>query len=314
MENPDKGNFNLVKKSFLYVVFIIELIFLFKVSFDFVESEKYFSLSKNFAVPYVLILILSLLTVSLISLTIEKKWEILLSPALIFISSFIFLKTSKGIEALLGLILFSLYFLYEQERSDFLTKGFLKINTRHSARPVTKGFLLTISAIISLAVYLNSQNLQSLDVGKLAANIAEKPIEDAVKKEYEKETPEDINAVSLQSLKESNPQIFSVLNSFGINELPINIPTSESISENISGTITGTVKKSISDQVNKTVEPYRKFFKPTLALLVFGILQIYSSIAYFVFSSFSGIFLLLLRKTRFINIQKVPAEKEIINF
>lgn len=308
MENPEKGSFRLVKKSLLYVVFFIELIFLFKISFDFVESEKYFSLTKNFAVPYTLILILLLLTVSLISLTTGKKWEILLSSALIFISSFIFLNRYKIGEALIGLFLFSLYFLYEQERSDFLTKGFLKINTRHSARPVTKGFLLTISGVISLAVYLNSQSIQSLDVGKWAANIAEKPIEDAIKKESEKQTPEDINNINLQSLRESNPQIFSVLNSFGINEIPINIPTSEDISNNV----TSTIKKSISDQVNKTVEPYRKFFSPTLALLVFGTLQIYHTIAYFIFSSLSPLFLLLLRKLKFINIQKIPTEQEVI--
>ncbi len=308
MENPTKGSFSLVKKASLYVVFIIELIFLFRVSISFVESEKYFSLSKNFAIPYVLTLVFSLLTISLISITIERKWEILLSPVIVFFSSFIFLKTPKGIEALLGSILFSLYFLYEQERSDFLTKGFLKINTRHSARPVNKGFLLTISAIISLAVYLNSNKIKSLDIGKWAADIAEKPIEEAVKKEAEKEVPEDINNLNLQSLQQSNPQIFSVLNSFGIDEIPINIPTSENISNNV----TGTVKKAISDQVNKTVEPYRKFFSPTLAVLVFGILQMYHTIAYFIFLIISAPFFLLLRKLKFINIEKVPTEKEVI--
>lgn len=307
MENPTRGSFSFVKKASLYVVFIIELIFLFRISLDFVESEKYFSLSKNFAIPYVLILIFSLLTISLISLTIEKKWEILLSPVIIFFSSFIFLNTSKSIEALLCSILFSLYFLYEQEKSDFLTKGFLKINISHSARPVNKGFLLTISAIISLAVYLNSNNIQSLDVGKWAADIAEKPIEDAVKKESEKQIPEDINNIDLQSLRESNPKIFSVLSSFGINDLPIKIPASENISENIAGTI----KKSISDQVNKSIEPYRKFFGPTLALLVFGMLQIYHTIAYFIYSSLSPLFLLLLRKLKFIRIEKIPTEQEI---
>ena len=308
MENPEKGSFSLVKKASLYVAFIIELIFLFRVSLNFVESEKYFSLSKNFAIPYVLTLVFSLLTISLISITIERKWEILLSPVIVFFSSFIFLKTPKGIEALLGSILFSLYFLYEQERSDFLTKGFLKINTRHSARPVNKGFLLTISAIISLAVYLNSNKIKSLDIGKWAADIAEKPIEEAVKKEAEKEVPEDINNLNLQSLQQSNPQIFSVLNSFGIDEIPINIPTSENISNNV----TGTVKKAISDQVNKTVEPYRKFFSPTLAVLVFGILQMYHTIAYFIFLIISAPFFLLLRKLKFINIEKVPTEKEVI--
>ena len=307
MENPTRGSFSFVKKASLYVVFIIELIFLFRISLDFVESEKYFSLSKNFAIPYVLILIFSLLTISLISLTIEKKWEILLSPVIIFFSSFIFLNTSKSIEALLCSILFSLYFLYEQEKSDFLTKGFLKINISHSARPVNKGFLLTISAIISLAVYLNSNNIQSLDVGKWAADIAEKPIEDAVKKESEKQIPENINNINLQSLRESNPKIFSVLSSFGINDLPIKIPASENISENIAGTI----KKSISDQVNKSIEPYRKFLGPTLALLVFGMLQIYHTIAYFIYSSLSPLFLLLLRKLKFIRIEKIPTEQEI---
>jgi len=308
MENPTKGIFSFVKKASLYVVFIIKLIFLFRISLDFVESEKYFSLSKNFAIPYVLTLVFSLLTISLISITIERKWEIFLSPVIVFFSSFIFLNTSKSIEALLGSILFSLYFLYEQEKSDFLTKGFLKINTRHSARPVNKGFLLTISAIISLAVYLNSNNIQSLDVGKWAADIAEKPIEEAVKKEAEKEVPEDINNLNLQSLKQSNPQIFSVLNSFGIDEIPINIPTSENISNNV----TGTVKKAISDRVNETVEPYRKFFSPTLALLVFGILQMYHTIAYFIFSIISAPFFFLLRKLKFINIEKIPTEKEVI--
>ncbi len=308
MENPEKGNFKLVKKALIYGVFVVGLILLFKVAFLFVESEKYFSLSRNFSVAYLFILIFLLFTISLISQTTEKKWEIALPPAIIFLSSFIFLSRYKIGEALLGLVLFSLYFLYEQERSDFLTKGFLKINTRHSARPVTKGFLLTISGIISLAIYLNSQSIQSLDVGKWAADIAEKPIEDAIKKESEKQTPEDINNINLQSLRESNPQIFSVLNSFGINEIPINIPTSENISNNV----TSTIKKSISDQVNKTVEPYRKFFSPTLALLVFGTLQIYHTIAYFIFSSLSPIFFLLLKKLKFINIQKIPTEQEVI--
>lgn len=307
MENPVKGGFGMVKKIFLYAFFIVELILLFTVALKFVESEKYFSLSKNFSIPYVLILILSLLTVSLISLSTKKKLEIIILPAIILFSSFIFLNRYKFGEALLGSVLFSLYFLYQQRRSDILTKGFLKINTRHSARPVTKGFLFTVSAIISLAVYLNSNNIQSLDVGKWAADIAEKPIEEAVKKEAEKEVPEDINNLNLQSLRQSNPQIFSVLNSFGINEIPINIPTSENISENIAGTI----KKSISDQVNKSIEPYRKFFGPTLALLVFGMLQIYNTIAYFIYSSLSPLFLLLLRKIKFIKIEKIPTEQEI---
>ncbi|HNU76436.1 MAG TPA: hypothetical protein PKL88_01820 [bacterium] len=307
MEIPVKGGFGLVKKIFLYAFFIVELIILLTVALNFIDSEKYFSLAKNFAVPYVLVLIFLLFTVSLISQITKDKWEIFLPPAIIFLSSFIFLARFKILEALLGSVVLSLFFLCQQKRTDSLTKGVLKINISHSARPVTKGLLLTISAVISVAVYLNSNNAIAIDIGKWAADIVEKPIEDAIKKEAEKELPENINNINLQSLRESNPKIFSVLSSFGINDLPIKIPASENISENIAGTI----KKSISDQVNKSIEPYRKFFGPTLALLVFGMLQIYHTIAYFIYSSLSPLFLLLLRKLKFIRIEKIPTEQEI---
>lgn len=308
MNIPEKGSFSLIKKAILYVVFVIELFFLFGISSKFVEGEKYFSLSKSFAIPYVLILILLLLTISLISQTLEKKWEIYLSPAIMFLSSFIFLSKYKIAEALVGALFLSLYFIYQLKRTKLLTGGFLKINTKVSAKPVTKGFLLTISTIISFAIYLNSNNLDPVDVGKWAADIAEKPIEDAIKNESEKQIPEDITNLNLNSLKQSNPQIFSVLNSLGVNEIPLNTPASE----DISNSITGTVKKSISDQINKIAEPYRKFFNPAMALLVFGLLQIYSTIIYFIYSIFSALFLFILIKTKTVSIQKIPSEQEVI--
>lgn len=310
MANPGDGRFSVIKKVSVYSIFVIELLFLFKTAFDFVESKKYFMLSKDFAIPFVLILLFTLWTVSLISHTIEKKWEIFISPSIILLLSFIFLNQFRTREALIVSALVSLYYLYQLKRTRSLTESFLKINVRHSNRPVTKGFLFIISVIISIAVFLMSENMPSLNVGKWAADLAGKPIEEAVKKEFEKEVPEDISSISLKSLQESNPQVFAVLNSFGINEIPASIPTSEDISESV----TGTIKKSISDQVNKVVEPYRKLFNPAVALLVFGLLQIFNSLTYFLYSNSVSLVFLFLRKTKLVNLDKIPTEKEILKF
>lgn len=308
MENPEKGSFSLVKKISLYVIFSLVLLSLFVVASAFVENQKYFSLSRNFSISYLLILVTSLLTISLISQTLENKWEIFVSPIMILVTSFFFLSQYKITTALLGSMLCSIYFILQFKRTLSLKDSLLRINIKQSGRPVGKGLLLTISAVISLAVFLNSKNLNSLDLGKIAADIAGKSIEEAIKKEYEKETPGDVQSIDIKSLQESNPQIFSILNSFGINNLPVDIPTSNSVSKDIAGTI----KKGISQKVNEAVEPYRNFFGPTLALLVFGTLQIYGSVAYLIFSIISGPFLLLLKKLKFINIQKVQTEKEVI--
>jgi len=308
MENPKEVNIRSIKKILIYLVLALEMFLLFKVSANFVQNQKYFGLSKDFVIPFVIILLFSLWTLSLISLTIEKKWEIFLSPIIIFLSSFIFMSQFKIGEALIGAFSVSLYYLLQLTKTLSLNSNILKINIRHSSRPVARGFLFIVSVIISLAVFLMSKNMETLDVGKWAADIAGKPIEDAVKKEYEKEVPEDIRSVNLQSLQESNPQFFAVLNSFGINEIPANIPTSENISESVSGTI----KKSISDQVNQVVEPYRKFFNPAIALLVFGLLQIYNSVTFFIFSITVSLVFTILKKTKLIKIQKVPTEKEVL--
>jgi len=308
MENPKEVNIRSIKKILIYLVLALEMFLLFKVSANFVQNQKYFGLSKDFVIPFVIILLFSLWTLSLISLTIEKKWEIFLSPIIIFLSSFIFMSQFKIGEALIGAFSVSLYYLLQLTKTLSLNSNILKINIRHSSRPVARGFLFIVSVIISLAVFLMSKNMETLDVGKWAADIAGKPIEDAVKKEYEKEVPEDIRSVNLQSLQESNPQFFAVLNSFGINEIPANIPTSENITESV----TGTIKSSISNQVNKAIEPYRKFFNPAIALLVFGLLQIYNSVTFFIFSITVSLVFTILKKTKLIKIQKVPTEKEVL--
>jgi len=212
------------------------------------------------------------------------------------------------VESILGSLLTSTYWYFQLLRSKSLSDNSLKINIKHNSRPGLKALLLSISAVISFAVMLNSKDIESIDVAEWATKFAEKPIEDAIKSEEEKMIPGDIDSLNIQSIKNSNPQLFSVLNSFGINEIPVNIPNSEGITKNV----TDTIKNSVSDQINKLVEPYRKYFAPTLAILVFGTLQIYGSLVYFIYTAISKTLLHLLKKTKFIQIQKIPTEQEKI--
>jgi hypothetical protein len=308
MENGKTDNISVIKKVAVHLVFVAELFFLFTVIKDFVNSQKYFSLSPDFAVPFALILLITLWTIGVIAQTLNKKWEIFVSPAILFISSFIFLSRFKIAEAIIGAVITSLYFLYTIQITKGVNQNLIKTRVRYSGKFAAKGFLLAISVITAISVFLTSKNLSSLDVGDWAADMMEKPLKEAVEKEFEKENPEQIKSLDLDSLKESNPQIAAVLNSFGINEIPANI----SLPENTKDSIIGTVKNSISSQVNKTVEPYRVFFNPTLALLVFGALQIYNYVIYFVYSNTVAIIIAILKKLGFIKIRTETIEKEFL--
>ena len=308
MNIPEKGSVVFVKKSILYGLFTVFLILLFLTADKFVRNQKYFKLTNDFSTPYLLILLVLLINSVLISQTTKEKRETVITPIIFLFLSFIFLMKYGFVESILGSLLTSTYWYFQLLRSKSLSDNSLKINLKHNSKPGLKALLLSISAVISFAVMLNSKNIESLDVGEWATKFAEKPIEDAIKSEEEKMIPGDIDSLNIQSIKNSNPQLFSVLNSFGINEIPVNIPNSEGITKNV----TDTIKNSVSDQINKLVEPYRKYFAPTLAILVFGTLQIYGSLVYFIYTAISKTLLHLLKKTKFIQIQKIPTEQEKI--
>jgi hypothetical protein len=310
VENQSLRSVSIVKKGLIYLVFAVEQFLLFRILNGFILNQKYFSLSTDFGIPFGAILIPTLWTVALISQTIEKRWEILIAPSILLFSSLIFLIKFKPEEVLIGSAIASLYFLYKFQISKSLGDALIKIKIRFSGKSCVKGFLLSISFLTAFSVFLTSENISSVNIGKWASEMMEEPVEEAVQKELEKQDPGNITSLNLESIKNSNPQISAVLNSFGIEELPADISLPESNSENI----TGVIKNSISSQINSAVEPYKKYFSPILAVLVFGLMQIYGAIIYFLyFQTISAIFFIL-RKTNFIKVENIPTEKEILRY
>ena len=60
MNTPEKGIGVYVKKSILYGLFTVFNILLFITAEKFVQSQKYFSLTRNFSIPYLIILLILL--------------------------------------------------------------------------------------------------------------------------------------------------------------------------------------------------------------------------------------------------------------
>ncbi len=305
-----------LKKVAFYILFSLEIIFLLRTLFEFVDTKKYFSLSPDFAVPFAVLLILSLWTLNILVGTIENRWEIFILFCILLIYIFIFLNFFGLTEALAGSFGFSLYFLLKINKTKKLEKNLLKIKVPYSGKSVSKGFLAIISGVTALAVFLASKDVYSADVGKWAADIAEKPVEKIVEEEYNKEYFENQKMSDLNSLGETNPELSTVLKSFGITDFPAINPleiSEKNISgENMEKNIAETFTSSISEQVDKIIEPYRKYFSPALALLVFGLLQIYGAIAYFIYSITINPILLLLSKTKIIGTEKIQVEKEVL--
>ncbi len=302
-----------LKKVLLFSLFTLEMALLSKVILNFVYTQKYFSLSPDFAIPFLILLIVILWTINLIVITTHQKPETFILPVLFFIFAFFLLNQSKIIESLLLSFIFSLYFLYKITRTKKFEENLLKVKTSYSGRYASKGFLLALNGIIAIKVLFTSENANLPDIEKWAVDTTENQIR-KIEEEYKNENPKSQETLDLNSLEKTNPELSAVLKSLGITDssiLKLSEETSYTSTEEIDKSITKNLSNSLYLQIDKILEPYKKYFRPALAVLVFGLLQIYGAIAYFIYSITIDLILRLLLKFKIIGIEKIQTEKEI---
>ena len=307
-----KHNLSL-KKVLFFFFFSLEMALLSRVILNFVYTQKYFSLSPDFAIPFLILLIVILWTINLIIITTHQKPETFMLPVLFFIFAFFLLNQSKIIESLLLSLIFSLYFLYKITRTKKLEENLLKVKTSYSGRYASKGFLLALNGIIAIKVLFTSENANLPDIGKWAVDTTENQIE-KIEEEYKNENPGSQETLDLSSLEKTNPELSAVLKSLGITDSSIlKLPEEayRTSAEETDKSITKNLSNSLYLQIDKILEPYKKYFRPALAVLVFGLLQIYGAIAYFIYSITIDLILRLLLKSKIIGIEKMQMEKEI---
>jgi len=302
-----------LKKVLFFAVFTLEMASLSKVVLNFVYTQRYFSLSPDFAISFLILLIVTLWTINLIVITTHQRHETFILPVLFFIFAFFLLNQSKIIESLLLSLVFSLYFLYKITRTKKFEENLLKVKTIYSGRYASKGFLLALNGIIAIKVLFTSENANLPDIEKWAVNTTENQIR-KIEEEYKNENPKSQETLDLSSLEKTNPELSAVLKSLGITDSSI-LKLPEEISytstEEIDKSITKNLSNSLYLQIDKILEPYKKYFRPALAVLVFGLLQIYGAISYFIYSITIDLILRLLLKFKVIGIEKIQTEKEI---
>ena len=302
-----------LKKVLLFSLFTLEMALLSKVILNFVYTQKYFSLSPDFAIPFLILLIVILWTINLIVITTHQKPETFILPVLFFIFAFFLLNQSKMIESLLLSLVFSLHFLYKITRTKKFEENLLKVKTSYSGRYASKGFLLALNGIIAIKVLFTSENANLPDIEKWAVDTTENQVR-KIEEEYKNENPKSQETLDLNSLEKTNPELSAVLKSLGITDssiLKLSEETSYTSTEEIDKSITKNLSNSLYLQIDKILEPYKKYFRPALAVLVFGLLQIYGAIAYFIYSITIDLILRLLLKFKIIGIEKIQTEKEI---
>jgi hypothetical protein len=67
-------------------------------------------------------------------------------------------------------------------------------------------------------------------------------------------------------------------------------------------------------QINKTIEPYKNYIKPIMAILTFFLFQFFGSIALFIYKLTVNILMWLVLKTKLIKIELVEVPQEILKF
>ena len=308
---------SLIKKISLYVLFVVFVVLLFNTTAKFAESRQYFSIAKPFSVYLIVYLFLSVCVLSIISETFDKKREIVFLPAILYIISFVFLSKYKVQEALLVSSIICLVFLYGVRRTYYLRENLLVLKIRHSARTSVTMFFFSVGLFAAFSTLLVSEHVNSIDVGQRVADITEKPIKNVVMMSYEDQLKRNVDEVGQNTTGASSSQLMTVLKSLGVTNMISSLTTPEdkkSIQESAGNGLSASIKNVIAEKTNSFLLPYRKFFSPTLAVLVFGIFQIYAWIAYVLYSQFIGLLLVILKKTGFVKIEKVPAEREILKF
>jgi hypothetical protein len=74
------------------------------------------------------------------------------------------------------------------------------------------------------------------------------------------------------------------------------------------------VQDLVEQQVNDFVEPYKDFVPPLVALLIFGVFQLYTTIAYVLYVLTVDLVFMVAKKTGFLKTETITVEKETLSF
>ncbi|MBU1133249.1 hypothetical protein KKG08_03185 [Patescibacteria group bacterium] len=269
-----------IKRIIVSLILAIESFIVVSLIKNFIQTQNYFSVSWDFAIKLILILVFTMYTLALTTVTANKWTQNLWTAAGISLGIIILLATYDMFYAtIVGLGSFAISVLSSQ-RSLKLSNNMIKTAPRHTLRYSVRGVLLAFSICAATIFLLESSGVSSVNIGQKIAEVAEEPVKGIVESQIPKEIP----------------QLPVPIEGFDISSLisPDNID----------------VKGIIESQVNRFLEPYKRLFSPVMALLIFLIIHFYGTIAYYIYFLTVEMIFSLLKKIGLLKVEKIQVEKE----
>lgn len=181
---------------------------------------------------------------------------------------------------------------------SYKIKGLLiKFDALLVLRFAVKGILLVFSILAGLIIILGASNVKEIDFGKLIAEVAEKPIKSTVNSQMQ-QTIERQTIYSGYSAEE----VQKLLEEYGV----------EAGAETITNDLD--IKSMIQNQVNDLIAPYKELVRPLIAILVFGLFQLYATVSYAIYSLLVGLLIVVAKKTGLLNTVTTTVEKQDLRF
>ena len=176
-----------------------------------------------------------------------------------------------------GLVTPTLLFLLlciDLAKSNGLKNTLLIFKPAYAFALSTGGLLFIFSVIGGLMVIISSPNLPNINIGKSLSTIIEPQIKKMI-------------GSQIQGLAPAVAQGY--VNDMNFNAL-------------------------IESQVNNLIAPYKNFLHPILAVFMFLLFQFYASITKIIFSIIIGPLFTVAKKLKFLYVEKVMVEKEVLKF
>lgn len=311
MNLPQQGKLvlpkaTIIKFSILSISLFVEAVVFLNEVIAYINLHDYFSISLEFSIKIVLLMLLTVYTLSLTIGAWSSWWQHLITTTVLVTAIFITLIKYDLTYALIISAISFLLLTYDNLKSYRIKKLLIKFDPMMILRFSTKGVLFIFSVVAGILLILNANGLNGINVGKKIAEVASDPLKSFVQKNVENQISQQLLPLKANGIDLEDPTIKQTLQQSGIVYESLDLVARP---ENVSKDI----PQIIENQVNNFLEPYKNLFYPVMALLVFGLFQLYASITYWVYMATIKPLFYILIKTKFLKIEKVPAEQEIVS-
>ena len=239
------------------------------------------------------------------------KWEqYLLGPVPISLGIFIATYSLNSAYAVVLLFLVLLFMSYEVTLASQLKKQLLVFNPRLVLKFVSKGTVLAFSFTAAILVIISAGKQPDINIGNTIGEFVDRYLSNHINAQINDQVQQGLSGEQLERLA-----------AFGLDPSLLNNPKviegdPSEILRNLQnrGAPEFSLQNVVATEVNKIIEPYKKFLNPLMAVMVFGLVQFLGTIAYLFYSLLIDLIFSIAKKIGFFKTETIPAEKQILHF